>query len=466
MIPFISMKKLDFGKIADRFMPEPLRYYWDNRSTSPVGYRIAHGAFWSMMGAGIPQVLNLVTAVVVARLLGREQYGEFGIINNTAGMFSIFAILGLAMASTKHIAEFRKNDPDRAGHIIALFSLLAMGTALLMSALLVITAPWLSVNALAAPHITNLLLIGVGIIFFGVINSVQMGALSGFEAFRTIAWINSLYAIIMLFLITCGVYLFGMPGAIWAIVIALAANCVISNHELRKEALRAGVPISFTGCSKELHILVGFSLPAILAGMMFTPANWVCSAMLVNIPNGYSEMGIFQAASSWQKAILFLPQCLNMIALPMLADFHGAQKRRQYRKAFWYNTILVGASALGGAIIVSIASPYIMKIYGSSFEPGSFVLVILAFAAFLASIATYIGVTMISQGRVWLCTASSALWALALIGSAYFLIPGYGALGFSLAMLMSYFLQALFMVSCAAIYAHEQPTLAPTMEHT
>lgn len=445
----MPMKKLDFGKIADRFMPEPLRYYWDNRSTSPVGYRIAHGAFWSVMGTGIPQVFNLVSTVVAARLLGKLQYGEFGIINNTAGLFSIFAILGLALASTKHIAEFREKEPERAGHIIALFSLLAMGTAVLMAVLLIAIAPWLSESALAAPHLTDLLRIGVGIVIFGMINSVQMGALSGFEAFRTIARINTFYAIIALFLLAGGVYLFGLPGAVWAIVIAMGINCIISNIELRKEAFRAGVPISFTGCSKELHILVGFSLPAILAGMMFTPANWLCSAMLVNTPNGYAEMGIFQAASSWQKAILFLPQCLNMIALPMLADFHGAQKRRQYRKAFWYNTILVGASALGGAIMVSLASPFIMKIYGPSFESGSFVLVILSFSAFLTAIAAYIGVTMISQGRIWLCTASSALWALALIGSAYFLIPGFGALGFSLAMLLSYLLQALFMVLCA-----------------
>ena len=99
--------------------------------------------------------------------------------------------------------------------------------------------------------------------------------------------------------------------------------------------------------------------------------------------------------------------------------------------------------------MVSLASPFIMKIYGPSFESGSFVLVILSFSAFLTAIAAYIGVTMISQGRIWLCTASSALWALALIGSAYFLIPGFGALGFSLAMLLSYLLQALFMVLCA-----------------
>lgn len=233
-----------------------MRPYWDSRGSSPIGYRLAHGAFWSVMGTGISQSINLITLIVVVRLLGKVHFGEFGIIGNTAAMFSVFATLGLALTSTKHVAEFRKTDPAKAGRIVALLSLVATGTALLMAAILIFAAPWLARSTLSAPHLANLLRISAAIIFFSSINGVQMGALAGFEAFRTIAQINSLNTAFSLPLFAGGAYFFGLPGAVLGMVISLCVICIISSIELRKVACLAGVPIGFTGCGKEVNILL------------------------------------------------------------------------------------------------------------------------------------------------------------------------------------------------------------------
>lgn len=440
------MNKINVGKIVDKVIPSPLRPYWESRSTSPVGYRIARGGFWSMMGTGIPQFLNMITLIIIARMLGKEHFGELGIITNTAGMFSLFAIFGLSMAMTKHVAEFRNNDPEKAGRIIALFSLLAIGTAILMVTSLFIAAPWLARRTLAAPYLTDLLRISTGLIFFSAFNSVQMGTLAGFEAFRAIAWINSIYAILSLILITCGVYFFGLPGVVWAMIISMSVNCILSNIELRNEAHRAGVPISFRNCNKEIYIMLEFSLPAVLAGIMCTSANWIGSVMLVNQPNGYAEMGIFNAANSWQKVILFLPQCLNTIALPMLSDFQGTGQKRQYRKAFWYNFILIGISSLCVAGMVVLTSPYIMKFYGAGFSSGRYVLMLISLIAAFAAIDAFIGITLVSRNKMWFGVISSVIWAGILILIAYYSIPLYGAEGLCIAMLIAYILQTLWLM--------------------
>jgi hypothetical protein len=46
------------GKAADKVMPVTLRPYRDKRSTSPVGYRIAHGAYWTPAFAGVTLIYN------------------------------------------------------------------------------------------------------------------------------------------------------------------------------------------------------------------------------------------------------------------------------------------------------------------------------------------------------------------------------------------------------------------------
>src|SRR5579871_1188153 len=53
--------------------------------------RFARGSFWSLMGAAIAQSSNLAASVIVARLLGREDFGKFGMIQSTIGMLGIFA---------------------------------------------------------------------------------------------------------------------------------------------------------------------------------------------------------------------------------------------------------------------------------------------------------------------------------------------------------------------------------------
>ena len=75
---------------------------------SPLGYRLANGAFWSVSGAVASKGMMLVASIVVARMLTREVYGELGIIRSTVNMFVVFASFGMGMTATKYVAELRE----------------------------------------------------------------------------------------------------------------------------------------------------------------------------------------------------------------------------------------------------------------------------------------------------------------------------------------------------------------------
>src|SRR5271157_1570211 len=78
---------------------------------SPVGYRLARGAFWSIIGSLISRGLGMVAGILVARLLGKHDYGQLGMVQSTTGMFGIFAGFGMGLTANKHVAEFRRQDP-------------------------------------------------------------------------------------------------------------------------------------------------------------------------------------------------------------------------------------------------------------------------------------------------------------------------------------------------------------------
>jgi len=72
-------------------------------------------------------------------------------------MFGAFAGLSLGLTATKHVAEFRRIDPLRAGRVMALSGIVAFGSAALVATVCFVLAPWLSAHVLAAPGLANLL---------------------------------------------------------------------------------------------------------------------------------------------------------------------------------------------------------------------------------------------------------------------------------------------------------------------
>src|SRR5262245_595455 len=174
--------------------------------------RFVVGALWSLIGAVVSRGFLLVAAIISARLLGKEGFGAFGMIQSTAGMFGVFAGLGLGLTATKYVSEFRRQDRLRAGRILALSASAAFVSGAIITILMILLAPYLAKHVLAGPQLAAPLAIGSGLVFFGAINGYQTGALAGFEAFGTIARVNLLAGLASFPLIVVGVWRGGLPG--------------------------------------------------------------------------------------------------------------------------------------------------------------------------------------------------------------------------------------------------------------
>lgn len=181
---------LNINSIIKAFITEYLHPYIARIKASPLAYRLARGAFWSLIGAVLARGLGLISSIIVARMLGKSGFGELGIIQSTVGMFGTFAGFGLGITATKFIAEYRTTDPSKAGRIRGLSSAFAWLSSLLTSIILFFAAPWLAEHTLGAPHLASLLRISTIFLFITSINGAQTGALAGFEAFKTVAKIN------------------------------------------------------------------------------------------------------------------------------------------------------------------------------------------------------------------------------------------------------------------------------------
>jgi O-antigen/teichoic acid export membrane protein len=378
--------------------------------------------------------------------LGKEAFGELGIIQNTSGMFGVFAGFGLGLTSTKYVAEFRAKEPGRAGRIIALSAALAWAAGLLAAAVMWIAAPWLAERTLAAPQLTPALRISSLLALLGGVNGAQTGALSGFESFKTIAWVNLLAGLASFPLVLIGTRCGGLHGTIWGLVGSLAVNAALSNLALRRQCATAGVPLFHWATRRDWDVLWRFSLPAVLSSAMVVPAYWACSAIVVNQPGGYGEMGVFNAANQWFSALLFLPMVLSQAAMPVLSERLGnndtASTRDVLRSCLKTNIIVVSPLILAAGI----GSPYIMASYGTGFAGAWPTFVVVLSTAGVLAVLTPVGQLLAASGRLWLGASMNLGWGLAFLCFAY-LLRSHGAFGLASSRLLAYLLHATWSIA-------------------
>ena len=403
--------------------------------------RLAGGALWSALGSGLSRAMTLVSMIVVARVLGTARFGQLGIVQSTAGVFGVYAGLGLNLTATKYLARYRRTDPERAGRILALVERIALASGGACALVVVLAAPFLAARVVHAPSLTAALASGAALIFFGALNGVQTGALAGLEAFRALARVNALSAAGSLTLPLAGVWLLGLEGAVIGLAAALAASCLLAGLTLRSELARAGIRATRGGWWRERDVLWRFALPAVLGSSLFVPATWIGDLILVNRhPQGYAELGAFNAADQWRVALLFLPGVLAPVLVAVFSNLRLAgHPRRRHLVAL---ALVAGGAAAGlPGLIVVLAGSRIMGLYGPGYQGREPVLTLLVLTAVVTALAGVFGQVIVSSLSMWWNLALNGLWAAGFTLSCALLVPRSGALGLAAAFLIAYLVQ-------------------------
>lgn len=381
--------------------------------------------------------------MLLARWMGKTVFGEYGMILSTISMFTVFSYFGLGITATKYVSEYRNNDPERAGRIIAISEIFALFSGSFMTIGMLLCAPWISRYIINAPQLCPHLMNGAPVLFFGALCGSQLGALAGFEAFKTIAFINFITGLISFILLIILTWSFGLTGAIWGIVINQAMNWFFNHIALRRECIQKGIHCSFRNCMYEIYVLWNFSLPAALCSMIIGLANWICNAILANRPNGYSELGIYNAANQWYMLLLILPGILGQVLLPVcserLASNYMLQLRIWFFRMMKLNATLVFPIVLGAAFI----SPNIMSWYGDSFKNGWPTLIIVLFASGIFAINGPGGIILSASGKMWVGFIINLGWAVTFILGTILLIR-WGSAGLASAKAMAYIVQFIW----------------------
>lgn len=422
----------------------------NNLRKSKLGLRIQSGVIWNTVGIFISRFLLVIASIIVARILGKESYGELGIIQSTIAMFGVFAGLGLGITSTKYVAEYKLTDPQKAGRIISLTNLIALVGSGLISIILLIFAPIIADQTLAAPSLTTFLRISAINLFFSSLNGVQVGILTGLEKYKEISKINIFNGLLNFTFLITGTYSLLLMGAVWALSISILVTFVLSLFLVEKELKKFSIKLNYLNCWTEKKVLLSFSIPAFFSGVLVGPVNWICNSILVNQNNGYAEMGVYNAANQWFAILLFFPGIVSNTILPILTEKIALNENNKAAGIIKYSIFINVLLVVPFSLIFIFFSGSIMSLYGKGFADYKLVLIYTLVTASLYAIQNPIGNLFAAHGKMWAGFSMNFVWGITFIILTYLQIR-LGAEGISLSRLIAYTLLAVLQF----IYAYK-----------
>jgi O-antigen/teichoic acid export membrane protein len=276
---------------------------------------------------------------------------------------------------------------------------------------------------------------------FATLGGAQTGALAGLEAFRTMTAMNVWAGIGGVPIAVAGVWFWGLDGAVWATVATAALQWVLTHVALRAHARQGGIPIRVGGWWRERRILWTFSLPALAQGIMVTPVTWAATAILVNQPHGYLENGALSAANQWFGAVMFLPNAVGGVILPVLSERLGSGDAPGARKVLKMAVALNAGAVIPIVVAGCLASPWIMRAYGPSFAEAWPTLVVVLATSVVVAVTNPVGSVLAAADRLWLGFLMNTGWAAVLLVATILLVR-WGALGVASARLVAYLVHA------------------------
>lgn len=346
-------------------------------------------SFWALLGSVLGKGLSLVAGILVARFLGKEMYGQYGILKNTLLNIAVFSTLGLGYTGTRFVA---KNIDTGVSKTIRLIYRITLVVSSLMAIAVFIFAEPLAVF-IKAPELDGALRLTAIIIIFNAINTSQIGILSGFKAFKEVAK-NNVYAGIVTFVLSgLLAFFWALDGALWALLLSTCFNVLInyvSVTRLRKQCDDNGKgddPVD----AKEV---ISFSIPIALQESMYFVVSFMSSYLLITYA-GYGELGITSAAAQWSGVLLFIPGVMKNV---MLSYFSSMDSTVSLRKKL---ILINGLSTFVPWLFIALLSHFIASFYGETFNNLYLVIIISCLGSIFSSISSVIVYEFISQGRNW-----------------------------------------------------------------
>ncbi len=351
-------------------------------------------SFWAVSGNGIGNFMMLLSGILIARFLGKDLYGEYGIVKSTMFLMALFATFGLGDTSTKYIAEYVRSDVTQIRNIIKaslrIVGIFSGGMCLF----LMVGAGALS-EFVKVPHMALAFrFLGI-IIVFRALNTVGAGLLGGFKEYKRLGLNNVTAGIAMVVLAVPLTLLWDLKGALLSLLLSQVLLSIFNLSAVRKIS-QSYIKSSTRTFEREM---ISFSFPFALNEFVYTACTWLGSMLMIRY-SSVGELGISSACSQWNSIILFMPGLLGNVILSYLSTTAN-NNERQHTLIIQRMLLVNLVCTIIPLIVVILFSDLITDFYGPTFVTMKRVLLVTIFGTIFSCLTRVFQSNLMSEGKKW-----------------------------------------------------------------
>lgn len=397
--------------------------------------KIAAHSIWVVVGVALSRGITLIILIYTARILGSELYGQYGLVRNSIIAFSAIASFSLGVTATKYVSETINKDNERCSSLIQLvlfFCIISGGGS---SILIFNFAEKYSVWMLESTELYSAIKMGSLLLFATSFSSAVVGVLQGLQLFKPLALYQTISAVISAPLYIYSASRYGVNGVLLITSVQLFLLAFLGMARIVKHPSNFFERINLTGIATNSKILIIFSFPALLSGLVLMPAKWYSELSLARL-GSFSDLGLFVAIVG---LVGVFTSATNTVAGPILAAM--SRDKDKHKNSILAEANLFGPWLVGLLVImpVIIYSDWVMMIFGDSFlGPNSEkTLGVMCIVTLLMLFKQGLARVIVVYSLQWWAFASNLTWSVLLIG-VFIYIDDKNSFTLSLSYLLAY----------------------------
>ncbi len=383
--------------------------------------------FGNLMGLA----LRYVTNITMARMVSPAIYGAFGEVYTAVSLLGGLANLGFVGAVTYLLPAYRvKDERSLASGLVRFSTRISLIAGLLLGALLFAFAPVIARVFYHAPSYELILRELAPLVLLGPLTFICIGGLQGFKEIKWKVLIELGLSLIPLIALVI-FYLLGwrLEALSFSAISAFVCAMLISRIVFSKIVKR------FTGNAAPRYTprpWFGFALPLFFSEQIFTISNYV-DILFLSLFVAPAQAGIYIAANRVSNIVTIPLGALNIIALPLMAEYYAQGKREQLESIFKLVTKWSLSLSLPVCLCCLVFHDAILGIFGPQYTSGWLVLLVLCLGN-LVNVGTGLVLQLLSiTSRLRSVSIDSITHLILNVGLCFILVPRFNILGAAVA---------------------------------
>ena len=330
-----------------------------------------------VMAIGVMFVVHLV----LARVLGVEEYGAFSVARSWIDLCVLAAVLGIDSSLVRFVSQYRVQGDEAALRGILRWSRrvpLAAGT---VAGTAFVAASWLLRDRIGDSLCLALIAGGVSLPLLAAVTTRQ-AALRGFQR----AGIHELpLSVVRPTLLAAGMFLLPVvtsapatAGAAMAVnILALLGALVAAEYGVRRQLTAADVQPRY-----ETRHWLGVSTPMLLDSTMRVAVNEI-DIIVIGIVIGPAQAGIYAVALNLARLMAFGLAAGNSITAPLIAELNTQGDREAMQSVVRLACSISTGVALAVGLLLVLVRSFALELFGEAFQAGATLVLILAAGQFV-----------------------------------------------------------------------------------